>query len=217
MHRRRCISSGRNRWRLCPPSAASRAPARTRSYPFHTLPDYLRPGLDLVFVGINPGLFSVQRGHYFARPTSRFWPAFSRSSLSAAVRRSLGVAALGPAQDRALLAFGIGFTDVVKRPSRNAAGLSPADYREWVPRLVRRLARYQPRVACFHGLIAYRAFARYGLDRPPQLEALGPQPVLLGRTRLFVTPNPSPANAHFRLADYTVWYDRLAEFLDSER
>src|SRR5258708_39951145 len=60
------------------------------AYPFRTLPDYLQPGLELVFVGINPGLYSVQRGHYFARLTSRFWPAFSVSKLSERVRRARG-------------------------------------------------------------------------------------------------------------------------------
>ena len=103
--------------------------SRTRRQPFRTLPDHLRPGLDLVFVGINPGLYSVQRGHYFARPASRFWPAFSQSALSAPVRRSLGLAILGPAQDGALLKYGIGFTDVVKRPSRGVDDLRLADYR----------------------------------------------------------------------------------------
>ena len=191
--------------------------ARAGPYPFRTLPDYLRPGLDLVFVGINPGLYSVQRGHYFARPTSRFWPAFSRSALSAPVRRSLGLAALGPAQDGALLKYGIGFTDVVKRPSRGAADLRLADYREWAPRLRRRLMRYRPRVVCFHGLTAYRGFARYGLGLPSQPWVLGPQPASLGQARLFVAPNPSPANAHFRPADYTAWYNRLAEFLHGVR
>src|ERR1700747_1517168 len=92
-----------------------------------TLPDYLQPGLDLVFVGINPGLYSVERGHYFARSTSRFWPAFSASRLRVRVRESLGVDVLGPQHDGDLLGFGIGFTDVVKRPSANAAGLTPAD------------------------------------------------------------------------------------------
>ena len=187
--------------------------SRTRRQPFRTLPDHLRPGLDLVFVGINPGLYSVQRGHYFARPASRFWPAFSRSALSAPVRRSLGLAVLGPAQDGALLKYGIGFTDLVKRPSRGVADLRLADYQQWVPRLRRRLTRYQPRVVCFHGLTAYRAFARYGLGRPSQPWALGPQPVSVGQARLFVAPNPSPANAHFRPADYVAWYDRLDEFL----
>src|SRR5579864_3942832 len=104
-------------------------------YDFPTLPDHLRPGLDLVFVGINPGLYSVKRGHYFARPTSRFWPAFSRSVLSAGIRAALRKQRLVPEDDRALLRFGIGFTDVVKVPSRSAADLRPRDYRVWAPRL----------------------------------------------------------------------------------
>ena len=103
------------------------------SYPFPTLPDYLAPGLPLVLVGINPGLYSVQQGRYFARPTSRFWPAFSRSRLSSAVRAALARDWLGPEDDSTLLQFGIGFTDVVKRPSRNAAEVRPEDFREWAP------------------------------------------------------------------------------------
>jgi len=171
--------------------------ARAGSYPFRTLPDYLRPGLDLVFVGINPGLYSVQRGHYFARPTSRFWPAFSRSVLSAPVRRSLGLATLGPGQDSALLKYGIGFTDVVKRPSSGAADLRLADYQEWAPRLRRRLARYKPRVACFHGLTAYRAFARYGLGRPSQPWVLGPAAGLRRPGAPFRRAEPQPGQRSF--------------------
>jgi TDG/mug DNA glycosylase family protein len=184
------------------------------SYPFSTLPDYLAPGLDLVFVGINPGVYSVARGHYFARPTSRFWPAFSRSTLSASIRAALGREVLGPADDRALLAYGIGFTDVVKTPSRSAGDLRPADFRAWAPRLRRRLETCRPRVACFHGLTAYRPFARYALGAAEGEWTLGGQPPRLGRTRLFVVPNPSPANAHFRPAEYVTWYDRLADFLE---
>ena len=181
-------------------------------YPFLTLPDYLAPGLALVFVGINPGRYSVTRGHYFARSTSRFWPAFSRSRLSRPVRRALGVDLLGPEHDAALLGFGIGFTDVVKRPTANAAGLSPRDYATWVPVLARRLRRYRPRVACFHGLTAYRPFAAITLP-PGTPAALGAQPVRIGTTRIFVVPNPSPANAHFTVHDQAAWYDGLADFL----
>src|SRR5690349_15093015 len=112
------------------------------AYRFRTLPDYLAPGLELVLIGINPGLYSVERGHYFARPTSRFWPAFSQSSLSARIRASLGREILRPEDDGALLACGIGFTDVVKVPSRNAAEVSSADFRTWAPRLLRRLRIY---------------------------------------------------------------------------
>ncbi len=187
--------------------------ASQESYPFPTLPDYLSPGLRLVFVGINSGLYSVQRGHYFARSTSRFWPGFSRSTLSAPIRAALGREALGPEHDGRLLAFGIGFTDVVKVPSRNASEVRPADFRGWAPKLLARLERYQPEVACFHGLTAYRAFARYALGEPQASFELGPQPRRLGQTRLYVVPNPSPANAHFRLEDQIAWYDRLADFL----
>jgi double-stranded uracil-DNA glycosylase len=182
-------------------------------YPFQTLPDCLKPGLDLVFVGINPGLYSVKAGHYFARPTSRFWPAFSRSALSAGIRASLRKQRLGPEDDRALMRFGIGFTDVVKVPSRSAADLRPPDYRVWAPRLRARLEAAGPLVACFHGLTGYRAFARYALDEPTSDWRLGVQPLRLGRVRLFVIPNPSPANAHFQMPDYIAWYDRVARFL----
>jgi TDG/mug DNA glycosylase family protein len=180
---------------------------------FATLPDYLRPGLALVFVGINPGLYSVRHGHYFARKTSRFWPAFSRSVLSAPIRRAVGRDTLLPEDDIALLKFGIGFTDVVKRPSRNAAELRPADFETWAPRLLGRLRRYGPRVACFHGLTAFRPFVRYALNDSRTDWTLGPQPLRVGSTRLFVVPNPSPANAHFTPEDQVIWYDRLAEYL----
>src|SRR3989442_9425489 len=182
-------------------------------YPWPTLPDYLARDLDLVFIGINPGLYSVARGHYFARSTNRFWPAFSRSALSAPIRAGLGVETLGPEHDAALLRFGIGFTDVVKKPSANAAGLDPADFAEWAPRLLTRLRRYRPRVVCFHGLTGYRPFARLALRRPDLVPELGPQKETIGGTRIFVVPNPSPANAHFTPADQAAWYDKLAAFI----
>ena len=178
-----------------------------------TLPDYLAPGLDLLFIGINPSLYSVQRGHYFARRTNRFWPALSRSRLSAPIRAALGRDTLGPEDDAALLAFGIGFTDVVKEPSRSASEVSPALFQIWVPHLLARLQTYQPRVACFQGTTGYRAFARYALAEALAGVQLGPQPDPIGETRVFVVPNPSPANAHFRLADQIAWFDRLADFL----
>ena len=188
-----------------------------KMYPFATLPDYLAPGLRLLFIGINPGLYSVQRGHYFARNTSRFWPAFSRSRLSAPLRAALGREALGPEDDASLLELGIGFTDVVKVPSRNAAEVRPADFQEWAPRLLARLEDYQPSAACFHGVTAYRAFSRFGLGTLAAEARLGEQPRQVGQTRLYVVPNPSPANAHFKLGDQVAWYDRLAAFMDRLR
>lgn len=181
--------------------------------PFTTLPDYLAPGLRLVLVGINPGLSSAARGHYFARPTNRFWPAFSRSLLSAPVRAALGRQALGPDAAAALLAFGIGLTDVVKRPTRQASDLRPRDFEEGASRLLERLRAYAPAVACFQGMTGWRAFLRWALGRPRDPAALGPQGLEVGRTRLFVVPSPSPANAHVTLEELAAWFDRLGEFL----
>ena len=188
-------------------------PPHPEQYPFKTLPDYLAPGLDLVFIGINPGLYSVERGHYFARSTSRFWPAFSASKLSERVRKELNVTVLRPEHDAELLRFGIGLTDVVKRPTANANGLTRADYETWIPVLREKLQRYQPRVACFHGITGYRQFSRFAFPSSTREAVIGEQPETLGATRLFVVPNPSPANAHFTPADQAAWYDRLAEFL----
>lgn len=178
-----------------------------------TLPDYVAPDLELVFVGINPGLYSARAGHYFARRTNRFWPGFSRSRLSATVRDGLGKEELAAEDDAILLSFGIGFTDVVKRATGNAAELHPDDYRLGAPQLLDKLRRFQPLVACFHGVTAYGAFARYALGDEGRRWVLGVQDHMVGQTRLYVVPSPSPANAHFTLPDQIAWYDRLAAFL----
>lgn len=174
-----------------------------------TLPDLLRSGLKIAFVGINPSLFSAQRGHYFARTTNRFWPCFSRSILSLEARQALGVETLKPEHDRALLDHGFGFTDLVKRPTARADQLDMAELVAGVAELTAKLARDKPCIACFHGITGFRAVHRaLAADAPaPQL---GEQPWRLGPSRLFVIPNPSPANAHATPAVQTAWYDRLA-------
>lgn len=181
-----------------------------------TLPDLLAHELDVVLVGINPSLFSVAQGHYFARRTNRFWPAFSRSTLSHAVRQALGVERLEPVHDRALLQYGFGFTDLAKRASARASDLPPEEFAAGVAALAMKLERYRPRIACFHGLTAYRPVHRAlapGASEP----SLGMQALQIGTTRLFAVPNPSPANAHFTPADQTRWYDELAASLAEPR
>jgi double-stranded uracil-DNA glycosylase len=178
----------------------------------HTLPDLLRDGLDLVFIGINPSLYSVAQGHYFARRINRFWPCFSRSALGGQVREALGVAQLEPIHDQLLPAFGIGFTDVVKRPTAKAAELGRDEFVAGATALVAKLERRRPRVACFQGMMGYRPFAAV-LGSTERNLALGAQPLLLGRTQVFVVPSPSSANARFTPAQQTEWYDRLAAHL----
>ena len=169
---------------------------------FATLPDYLEEGLEIVFVGLNPSVFSVEVGHYFANPRNRFWAAFNRSEL---VDREVT-----PEDDGSLLRNGIGFTDVVKRPTRQGSGLKTADYREWAPVLKEKLIKYSPRIVSFHGMMGYRAFLKYadGVDEPVQL---GGQERMIGQSRVFVVPNPSPANAKYSLDDLVGWYNRLQE------
>jgi TDG/mug DNA glycosylase family protein len=178
----------------------------------HTLPDLLCEGLKLAFVGINPSLYSVAQGHYFARKANRFWPCFSRSRLSQHIRQALGVERLEPIHDQLLPRHGIGFTDVVKRPTAKAAELGRDEFAAGATALAAKLERYQPHIACFQGIMGYRPFAAV-LGSTERNLALGLQPLPLGRTQVFVVPSPSPANAHFTPAQQTEWYDRLAACL----
>jgi double-stranded uracil-DNA glycosylase len=174
-----------------------------------TLPDLLREGRDVIFVGINPSLFSVAQGHYFARRSNRFWPSFSRSRLSLRARQALGVERLEPIHDDLLLQFGIGFTDLVKRPTANAAGLGRAEMAAGAEVLARKLLHYQPSRVCFHGVTAYRPFAAL-LGVEVRSVIPGEQLWRIGKSRLFVVPNPSPANAHATPEEQTAWYNRIA-------
>ena len=174
----------------------------------NTLPDYLAPGLDIVFVGINPGARSAEVGHYFATPTNRFWSAINRSSLLAEP--------LSSDTDHRVLQHGIGLTDVVKRPSNSAAKLRAADFREWAPVLKEKLERFKPRIVCFHGVTGYRGYMKYaeGVDERPEL---GRQPRSIGTSAVFVVPNPSPANAAYSLDALVGWYRRLGELRNELR
>jgi TDG/mug DNA glycosylase family protein len=173
-----------------------------------TLEDLLSAGLEVAFVGINPSLYSVARGHYFARPGNKFWPCISRSTLTARARAALGVERLVPELDRAMLAQGIGFTDLVKRATAKAGDLAPRELADGVAGLLEKIERFGPRVACFHGVTGYR-FVHRAIAGDGTAVALGLQTVALGATRLFVVPNPSGANAHFSRAEQTRWYDAL--------
>jgi TDG/mug DNA glycosylase family protein len=182
--------------------------------PSNSLPDLLRDGLGVVFVGINPSLYSAAQGHYFARRSNRFWPCFSRSVLSESARRALGVAMLEPRHDHVLLDHGFGFTDVVKRASARASELSLSELTAGAARLTATLECHKPRVACFHGVTGYKHVQRaLHPGAPPPV--LGAQKLLIGPVSCFLVPSPSGANAHFTPADQTRWYDRLADFLHS--
>ncbi len=167
-----------------------------------TLPDQLREGLDLLFVGLNPSQYSAEVGHYFANPRNRFWPAFNLSKL---VARQVTAE-----EDATLLDDGIGFTDVAKRPTPMGSGLRAADFRQWAPVLKEKIFRFAPRLVCFHGLMAYKAYLQHG-EGVKEKPELGLQERMIGTSAIFVVPNPSPANAKYSLNDLADWYGRLGE------
>jgi TDG/mug DNA glycosylase family protein len=172
----------------------------------------LAPDLAVVFVGINPSIYSVERGHNFARPGNKFWPALSRSSLSAEARAGTGVDALTFEHDRVLLRYGFGFTDVVSRATAKAADVRPSEFRAGVLQLLKRLEEFAPQIACFHGVTGYRHVRDAMATKGEPIE-LGLQPLRIGATRVFLAPNPSGANAHYSRDDQVFWYDALRAIL----
>ena len=173
-----------------------------------TLPDAVRRGLRAVAVGINPSLPSVRAGFYFANPRNRFWPALNASQLIDAPLTP------GPqAIDILVERYGIGFTDIVKRPTAGSAELRARDYREGAARLEALILQLEPGVLWFQGAQAWRAFARHTGWNPAGRVEWGPQQQTIGQARVFVTPNPSPANAAYALPVLVEWFDALAAFL----
>ncbi len=150
------------------------------------LPDYLRTGLDLVFVGSNPGIRSAAVGHYYARPGNHFWPLLRESGL---VSEPLTFA-----QDQRLLEWNIGLTDLVGRASPSTRDLSPAEMRAGTVTLRRKLLRYAPRVVCFNGKGIYEVYAGHPC-------ALGLQPECIGSSQVYVMPSTSGRTASYPRAD----------------
>jgi double-stranded uracil-DNA glycosylase len=164
--------------------------------------DVIAPGLDVLFCGINPGLYSGATGHHFARPGNRFWPALHRSGFTPKQ--------LHPSEQRVLLELGLGVTNVVARTTRAASELTPEELRNGARRLRSKVRRYAPRYLAVLGLGAYRI--GFG-----ETEAtLGPQGDL-GRTRVWVLPNPSGLNAHYQLDALAAEFARLREAAETAR
>ncbi len=161
------------------------------------LPDYLASGLDIVFVGINPGTYSDKVGHYFARKQNLFWTALYESGLV--------TVPLTPADDQRLVEFGYGLTDVVKRATPNASYVAADEFVAGAQELKNKLLPLAPRIICFVGLVGYRA----GFDRKARL---GLQPTQWGESHLFIVPSTSPRNAYYR-GDTVEWFRRLKEYL----
>ncbi|HEY3244431.1 MAG TPA: G/U mismatch-specific DNA glycosylase [Phycisphaerae bacterium] len=163
--------------------------------------DVIAPKLKVLFCGINPGLYSGAVGHHFARPGNRFWPALYRAGFTDRL--------LSPFEERELLKFGCGITNIVNRSTASAAELSGAQLRRGARRLADTVRRFRPTVVAVLGVGAYRAaFAR----EPAQL---GPQPETIAGARLWVLPNPSGRAAHYQLPELIALFRRLRQVVAS--
>jgi TDG/mug DNA glycosylase family protein len=166
-----------------------------------TVPDVIAPELRVLFVGINPGLYSAAVGHHFARPGNRFWPTLHAAGFTERV--------VSPFDERDLLGLGLGITNLVERATREAGELSAEELRAGGRRLVAKVRRARPSFVAFLGVTAYRAAfgerdaavgpleGRWagGRDRPGALR--------------WILPNPSGLNAHYRPAELARLFGEL--------
>jgi TDG/mug DNA glycosylase family protein len=149
-----------------------------------TLPDIVGPGMRMLVCGLNPSVYSADRGVGFARPGNRFWPAALAAGLVSRERDAW----------HALAAHRVGFTDLVKRATPRADALTGEEYRAGLARVAWLAGLLRPAVVCVVGLAGWRA----AVDRRA---VPGPQPAGLAGVPVYVMPNTSGINAHATVAD----------------
>ncbi len=162
------------------------------------VPDLLGPGTKLLFVGINPGLRTAAIQTHFGKPGNRFWPALLRAGI---IEEAVDLT--DPMTDdvkAALVARGIGITNIVPSASARADELTRAELRAGAARLRELVGRVQPRVVAVLGVTAYRT--AFGMPSAVP----GRQPAQLGPALLWVVPNPSGLNAHETLDSLATAY-----------
>jgi len=164
-----------------------------------TIRDVIAPGLQVLFCGINPGLYSAATGHHFARPGNRFWPTLHQAGFTPRL--------LHPSEQVELLRWGYGITNLVPRTTATADELSAEELLSGRKRLVSKVKRYRPRLLAVLGIGAYRT----AFQQPRA--ALGLQTELIGNTILWVLPNPSGLNAHYQLSGLVEQFRKLREAL----
>lgn len=167
------------------------------------LPDVLGPGLDIVFCGINPGLYSAAVGCHFARPGNRFWEAVHAAGFSDRL--------LSPFEQEQLLDYGCGLTNLVARATAVAAALTDEELRRGRGILRRKIGRHRPGCVAILGIGAFRK----AFERPDARP--GPQGEGIAGASLWVLPNPSGLNAHYRPPDLARLFGELRQSLAESR
>src|SRR5947209_10703949 len=164
--------------------------------------DIIAPNLRALFVGINPGLRSAALGHNFAGKGNPFWRLLFAARL---IDRPLTFA-----EERELLSYGLGITNVCARPSKSAAELSREELVAGGKLLERRVRRWKPHGVVLVGLTIYQQL--FGREATP---GPGAKPQRFGGAPLFVVPNPSGLNASFPgFQSKLVWFEALRRWME---
>lgn len=172
--------------------------AELESYRDRSIPDLVGPGLRLLFVGINPGLWTAATQTPFAHPGNRFYPALVAAGILPELPGYVG--GFDDDDRRAIIERGIGITSFVNRATARADELTRDELRAGAERLAVNVAAWRPRVVAVVGITAYRtAFARPRAQQGRQAEQLA-------GADLWVLPNPSGLNAHDTIATLAAAY-----------
>jgi len=168
-----------------------------------TVDDLLPPNLNLLFVGINPGLWTAAVNAHFARPGNRFWPALYRAGIT-----SVDVDASCGLPDQARSEFeskGIGISNICPIATARADELSKQQLRDGGETLRALVRERKPNVVAILGVTAYRqAFGNAKV-------AVGPSDHAFEGAELWILPNPSGLNAHETVESLADWYGRAAQ------
>lgn len=115
------------------------------------IPDHIQQHLSILFIGFNPSIRSGETGHHYANPNNRFYKILYRSGLTPRLYQ--------PEEDGRLLECGYGLTNIVARPTKEAADITSEEYREGKEILQDKIRTYQPQVACFVGKGVYQKYS----------------------------------------------------------
>ncbi|XP_062989472.1 G/T mismatch-specific thymine DNA glycosylase isoform X3 [Elgaria multicarinata webbii] len=175
-----------------------------------TLPDILTFNLDIVIIGINPGLMAAYKGHHYPGPGNHFWKCLFLSGLSEEQ--------LNHMDDHTLPhKYGIGFTNMVERTTPGSKDLSSKEFREGGRILVQKLQKYQPKIAVFNGKCIYDIFSKevFGVKVKKLEFGLQPHKVPDTETVCYVMPSSSARCAQFpRAQDKVHYYIKLKDLRD---
>ena len=181
-----------------------------------TLPDYIKLGLDILFVGINPGIRSANVGHHFAGHSNRFWKLLNEAKLT-----PLHVTCK---DDTRLTEWGLGLTNIVSRTTKGSNSLTKSDYQVGRVALSARVRRFKPRILALLGMTLYpiifpaSPLLSKNLSHKPSRAKIGLLPETFEGTKVVLLPNPSGRNAHYSYQEMLEGFrelDRIRQSLQS--